>query len=51
VEIVVHSKNSDSIKISKEIVSFQQARVGIPNLENDSVGLPETDKEIRLERT
>jgi len=28
----VHSKNSVSIQISKEIVPFQQARVRIPNL-------------------
>jgi len=30
-EIVVHSKNSVSIKVSKEIVPFQQARVRILN--------------------
>jgi len=32
-----------SVKISKEIVPFQQARVRI-----DSIGLPESDKRIRL---
>jgi len=33
-EIVVHSKNSPfaSIKVSKEIVPFQQARIRIPDL-------------------
>jgi len=31
-EVVAHSKNSFSIKIYKEIVSFQQARVRIPNV-------------------
>jgi len=31
VEIVVRSKNSVSIKVSKEILQFQQTRVAIPN--------------------
>jgi len=31
-EIVVHSINSVSIKISKETTPFQQARATIPNL-------------------
>ena len=31
-EIVVHSNNSVSNKISKETTPFQQARVRIPNL-------------------
>ena len=43
---------SVSRKVSKEIVSFQQAHVWIPILrmrcKNDSTGLPESDNKIRL---
>jgi len=38
-EIVVHSKNSVSIKISKEIAPFQQSRVTIPNLGGQCIKL------------
>jgi len=46
-------ERSVSIKVSKEIVPFQQTLVKIPNLvsdvKHDSIGHPESGKKVRLQ--
>ena len=48
-EIVVHSKKSLSIKVSKEIEPFpQEYPFKKCDVKNDPIGHPELDKKIRL---